>query len=247
MFESNLCNPKEFIVIMHRLSTQSNPNSFVFVPPLCGNQTIGSSCNVSADLCTLSQPCLNLAKCYPNISIPIGYHCSCVMGFTGLHCEVDTRTCRPSQPCLYGGSCNETLNDTNCACPDGKIGEYCQDQMNICANISCQNDAVCRSVFSNWSCLCTNSELYSGIYCEIKSSSLRIKEICSRSFAGVAIGCISAVIGFVLIMDILKYCCHVDPVSYELRSVRKSRQMKRRKIVKPKHPPVITRFEYIDG
>lgn len=195
----------------------------------------------------MSQPCLNLARCYPNISIPLGYQCICVIGFTGIHCEVDTRSCRPSQPCLYGGSCNETLNDTNCACPAGKTGDNCQYQMDICANISCQNDGVCKSLYSNWSCLCTNSELYSGIYCEVKSTSLRIKEIYSRSLAGVAIGCISTVVGFVLIMDLLKYCCHIDPVDYELRHIRKRKEIRQRKISKSKQPPVITRFEYVNG
>ena len=169
------------------------------------------------------------------------------MGFTGIHCEVDTRACRPSQPCLYGGSCNETLNDTSCACPAGKTGDNCQYQMDICANITCQNDGVCQSLYSNWSCLCTNNQLYSGIYCEVKSNSLRIKEICSRSFAGVAIGCIVTVLGFVLIMDILKYLFHVDPVHYELRRVRQKRAIRRRKIVRPQQPPVITRLEYINA
>ena len=91
-------------------------------------------------------------------------------------------------------------------------------EIDICANISCKNDAQCASSYGNWSCLCTNTELYSGAYCQIKSSSLITKEIVSRSFGGVAIGCISTVVGFVIIMDVLKYGFNIDPVDNELRS-----------------------------
>lgn len=233
--------------MIHRSLSLWGVNSSVFIPLPCPPTAIGYLCDVSTDACTLSQPCLNLAKCYPNISLPLGYQCICVIGFEGLRCEIDTRTCSSTSPCLSGGACNQTLNDTGCICPAGKVGEHCQDQMNTCVSVACQNDAVCRSIYTNWSCLCTNNELYSGTYCEIKSTSLRIKEIYSRSFAGVAIGCISTVIGFVLIMDLLKYCCNVDPADYELRSRQKQQEFQRRKTVKPRHPPVVTRFEYINA
>ena len=203
-----------------------------------------------ADPCTMTQPCLNLAQCYPNATLPLGYLCSCVFGFEGVHCEIDNRACRPDSTCLYGGVCNDTSNVTSCICPTGKTGEQCQYTVDVCSNITCENAAQCVSVNGNWSCLCTNPDLYSGTYCQIKSSALRTKEMFSRSFAGIAIGCICAVVGFVLIMDVLKYFLNVDPVGGELRAVRRKRerehQKKRMKRV-VKQPAVVVRFQYVHG
>ncbi len=231
--------------MIYRLTTTVTTSSSVFVAPTCANQSIGASCNLSSDPCAMSQPCLNLAKCYPNISLPLGYLCSCVAGFEGVHCEIDNRACRPDSTCLYGGVCNTTSNVTSCICPTGKTGDQCQYTVDVCANISCQNDAQCISTYGNWSCLCTNTEIYSGTYCQIKSSSLRMKEMVSRSFAGIAIGCIATVLGFVFIMDILKYFLNIDPVGGELRSVRKKRERQKQKTKTIKQPGVVVRFQYI--
>lgn len=224
----------------------------IFVPATCPNQTIGTSCNMSADPCTLTQPCLNSATCYLNTTIPRGYYCQCVPGFGGVNCENNTHVCQENSTCLYGGACNATQTSLSCTCPNGKVGEYCQWQANLCANVTCQNNGKCISSYSNWTCLCINTQYYSGKYCEIKSSGLRLKETLSRSFSGVAIGCISTVIGFFLIMDILKYIFNVDLAGYEPRRMRnkrrKQRPSKRRRKRKgnaPKRPAVIQRVYYI--
>jgi hypothetical protein len=205
----------------------------------------------------MAQPCLNLATCFANNSLPQGYACSCVSGFSGENCEVDNRACRPGITCLNGGTCNETSNDSTCTCPTGKTGVHCESEIDICANISCKNDAQCTSSYGNWSCLCTNTELYSGTYCQIKSSSLKTKEIVTRSFGVVAIGCISTVVGFVLLMDVLKYGFNVDPVDTELNSwvrrkeryrqeqKRRKREEKQRKANTLQQPVFAIRFHYI--
>jgi hypothetical protein len=72
-----------------------------------------------------------------------------------------------------------------------------------------------------------------------------MKEMVSRSFAGIAIGCIATVLGFVFIMDILKYFLNIDPVGGELRSVRKKRERQKRKTKTIKQPGVVVRFQYI--
>jgi len=232
-------------------------NSLVFIPPTCPNQSLGLSCNISSDPCSMMQPCLNLATCYQNTSVPLGYICLCVAGFSGVNCEVDNRFCTSDSTCLYGGSCNETLNDTGCTCPTGKIGNYCEYQVDLCANISCQNDAVCISAYGNWSCLCTNTDLYSGVYCETKASSLVIKEIISRSFGCVAIGCIVTVVSFVILLDTLKYVFNIDPVQRDFRLIRekhrreerkrREERRKRMKMNKSKQPVVAVRFHYVHG
>jgi hypothetical protein len=226
-------------------------SNVAFVPPTCANQNLGSSCNISSDACALVQPCFNLATCYPNASLPLGYACSCVSGFSGVNCEVDNRACRPGLTCLNGGTCNETSNETNCICPRGKTGLHCESEVDICSNISCQNKGQCISSYGNWSCLCTNPTLYSGLYCQTESSSLRTKQMVSRSFAGIAIGCIVTVITFVLIMDILKYLFHIDPVDKNFRTKKEKKENQRlqerrkKKIHKSKQPVIAVRFQYI--
>ena len=235
----------------------SSGSGSIFVPPTCSNKTLGPSCNISSSPCDMMQPCLNQGTCSLNISVPVGYQCSCKVDFSGAYCELDISSCHSFSICLYGGICNSTVNQTTCKCPAGKLGGHCQDEVDICKNITCQNHGQCVSKYGNWSCLCINTDLYSGTYCQIKSSSLRIKEIVSRSFAGVAIGCISAVIGFILIMDMLKYCFDINPVDHELQSWKekkayqrrqeRNRRRERNRQDNSDQPVVAIRFNYIDA
>jgi hypothetical protein len=204
----------------------------------------------------MSQPCLNLATCYPNISVPLGYICACVIGFSGVNCQVDQRTCRVGSSCLNSGTCNTTGNASTCVCAIGRTGVHCEYEVDVCSNITCQNNGICISNSGNWSCSCISSVLYSGTYCQIKSSSLRTKEIVSRSFAGVAIGCLATVVGFVVIMDILKYFFNIDPVENEFRSwkdkkadqrreERRQERKRKNKVNQSKQPVLAVRFQYI--
>jgi hypothetical protein len=54
---------------------------------------IGPYCNITSDVCTMSQPCLNAATCFPNNTLPAGYSCNCQSGYTGYDCEYDNRAC----------------------------------------------------------------------------------------------------------------------------------------------------------
>ena len=220
---------------------------------------LGSSCNTTSDPCTMSQPCLNLATCHPNSSLPNGYSCQCYQGYSGLNCEVDTQICRPQYGCFYGGACtstNTTSNVTQCTCPSGKNGNHCEYEIDACGNITCENRAQCVSAFGNWSCLCVDYELYSGIYCETKSDKLKTKEIVSRSFASIAIGSIGTVLSFVIIMDLLKYCFRIDPIMDERRFMKEQEEIHRKekqklkrerenRILNPQQRASAVRFQYI--
>ncbi|CAF4202848.1 unnamed protein product, partial [Adineta steineri] len=203
-----------------------------------------------------TQPCLNSATCHTNASALLGYICACVTGYSGTNCEYDVPSC---SNCLNGGKCNSTANETTCTCPTGKLGGHCQYEVDICANITCQNYGVCSSSYGNWSCECINPDFYSGTYCQIKSSSLHVKEIVSRSFACVAIGCISTVIGFIILMDVLKYGFHINPSEHDLESWKAKKNYHRRKEERrraderqkkynlSKQPILAIRFSYIDA
>ncbi|CAF4214290.1 unnamed protein product, partial [Adineta steineri] len=203
-----------------------------------------------------TQPCLNSATCHTNASALLGYICACVTGYSGTNCEYDVPSC---SNCLNGGKCNSTANETTCTCPTGKLGGHCQYEVDICANITCQNYGVCSSSYGNWSCECINPDFYSGTYCQIKSSSLHVKEIVSRSFACVAIGCISTVIGFIILMDVLKYGFHINPSEHDLESwkakknyhsrneERRRADERQKKYNLSKQPILAIRFSYIDA
>ena len=76
---------------------------------------------------------------------------------------------------------------------------------------------------------------------------MKIREILSKSFASIAIAVIVTTCTLVVIMDILKYAFHIDPVEYERESYRKRREERRRARRPPRedHMKLALRFEYV--
>jgi len=68
----------------------------------------------------------------------------------------------------------------------------------------------------------------------VKSSSLKQKELLSKSFAIIAIVALSCVVGFVIIMDILKYVFNIDPVDRERRRLRLENEKQQEKKLRRK-------------
>ena len=73
---------------------------------------------------------------------------------------------------------------------------------------------------------------YSGRHCEIKASSMAVKQAVSRSFASVAIVALICVAIFIVTMDVLKYGFGVDPTERYAR--------------KENDPHYIVRFIYVN-
>ena len=105
--------------------------------------------------------------------------------------------------------------------------------------MKCENQGVCRSLSDNYTCECVNDN-YSGDHCEIIATKIKIYKIVSKSFAYIAIIAMVIVVMFVIIMDILKYCFGIDPVSEERERIRRQKLAKKRK-------PVIQRFIYVNA
>jgi hypothetical protein len=140
---------------------------------------------------------------------------------------------------FFVGTCNETSNTTfNCSCELGWDGKRCEIMVNHCENATCENNGVCRPLFRNYSCLCVGDS-YSGQYCEIIATRIKIYKIVSKSFAYVAIIAMISVVMFIIIMDILKYCFGIDPTHGDLERIRREKRAKKRK-------PVIQRFIYVN-
>lgn len=109
------------------------------------------------------------------------------------------------------------VNETtfHCDCKAGYDGVRCESKENMCQNITCVNNGVCFSSYPTWKCVCLDSSLYSGIYCEKKSSALVVRQVLSKSFASVAITAIILLFLFVIVMDVLKYGFKIDPIDRE--------------------------------
>ena len=111
--------------------------------------------------------------------------------------------------------------------------------INYCENVTCENNSPCRPSFLNFTCECL-TENYSGRYCEIVSTKLATLQFVSKSFGYIAILFLSIVIGFIVIMDVLKYGFGIDPTKDELERIRREKARKR------KHQPVIQQFHYVN-
>jgi hypothetical protein len=107
--------------------------------------------------------------------------------------------------------------------------------------VKCLNNGVCRSLFLNYSCECLGTS-YSGRNCEITSKTTAVFKIVSKSCGYIAILSLALVVGFIVVMDILKYGFGIDPVKDDLERIRRKKQAK-----KAKRAPVVQRFIYINA
>ncbi|CAF0966026.1 unnamed protein product [Adineta steineri] len=242
--------PGSNTTITTALSTTTPQNTYA-----CDDSSyIGAYCNISSDACAMSQPCQNAATCFPNNTLPLEYFCKCAPDYTGYNCEIDENACQAGT-CWNDGTCLEgsgTSSSTNgstftCECSEGYDGVYCELKVNLCGNITCENKGECETYDMHWKCVCLDSTLYYGDYCQFKTSKLEVKEILSKSFASIAIASLIVTCGFILIMDILKYFFHIDPVEYERETYRKRRDQRRRARKPPKNGDMklALRFQYI--
>ncbi|XP_022105682.1 sushi, von Willebrand factor type A, EGF and pentraxin domain-containing protein 1-like isoform X2 [Acanthaster planci] len=71
-----------------------------------------------------------------------------------------------SAPCEHGGTCEDQLHTFFCYCPEGWLGDRCQDVFDLCSLNPCQNDGTCHSdPFGFW-CQCIMG--YTGRVCNIE-------------------------------------------------------------------------------
>ena len=142
------------------------------------------------------------------------------------------------------GTCNENTSNAafECLCQPGWTGNHCELMINYCANITCENNGICRRLFMNYTCDCLG-EHFSGRHCEIVAKKLVILKFVSKSVGYIAIICLVSTAAFFVIMDILKYCFGIDPTKDELERIRRSKAIQR---AKKRRRPVIQKFIYVN-
>ncbi|UJR30565.1 hypothetical protein I4U23_018094 [Adineta vaga] len=194
-----------------------------FIAPNCSNSNvIGFSCNISFQPCEIYPYCQNSGTCQNNPDLPHGYSCLCKSGYNGTNCEINIRPCQ-ANTCLYGGGCKD-LNATHfvCNCIQGRTGIHCETRIDYCYNVTCLNKGVCRSLPLGYECQCISNS-FTGRHCENIAKSVITFQYISKTFSYIAILAISLVVGFVIILDILKYGFGIDPVRGERNRLRRER------------------------
>ena len=124
----------------------------------------------------------------------------------------------------------------------GWRGARCETSIDACANVTCQNNGVCRSSLLNYTCQCLGVS-YSGRHCEIKATATVVKQAVSRSFAFVGIVALVSVLTFIVTMDVLRYGFGVDPID---RSAEQASRRRRGWNGKGK-PRNIIRYFYVNA
>lgn len=115
----------------------------------CNIGFYGWRCEHHIDPC-LSGPCVNNGTCQ---SVGNQFTCKCTNTFEGTYCEDPISKCRLGY-CLNNGTCNELPNDeAECVCPDGYVGEQCQNKHDHCANSICEH-GECLNYRNSYICKC---------------------------------------------------------------------------------------------
>ena len=141
------------------------------------------------------------------------YICQCNEFRTGLACQSDSRPCS-SNPCLNNGTCsnindNQTsLSSFRCICQDNLyFGTHCENKVDLCLNKTdiCLNDqqGYCIMNGSQPMCKCKNG--YSGVKCEIASTSLIVRKVIINVSTVIVIVVMISLIILVLFFDYTKY------------------------------------------
>ncbi|CAF4294924.1 unnamed protein product [Rotaria magnacalcarata] len=168
------------------------------------------------DICQTESPCLNGGTCTSLIpdydkessyeqSTEINYQCSCPLDISGDHCQYLKYS---FHFCTNGGTSIEVFDLNNkkskqCLCPEGFQGDFCEDNIDDCANIKCSHHGICQDDMNSYKCLCFDG--YYGNQCEERSVQIVLFEIVTKSFAFVAILLIISIACLAIASDIHTY------------------------------------------
>lgn len=85
-------------------------------------------------------------------------------------------------------------------------------------------------MFRNYTCLCLRDSYY-GEHCEMTENHIIIRQTISRSFAFIVIIVMISAAIFIIILDLLKYCCGIDPIKKKVPSKKWKKKKKKARII----------------
>ena len=165
--------------------------------------------NTDITQCLLN--CSNNGECIFN-QITNNFICNCSRNYTGSHCDIDKRPCNSNRlQCMNNGVCVNTIIDPvknnynfKCNCSYPFNGTRCEYKINICKNIKCSNQGICKVVNETIpTCYCFPG--YSGDNCEISSIKTKIIKTVSYTSVGVSIAFFVSLACLVIYIDISRY------------------------------------------
>ncbi len=96
----------------------------------------------------------------------------------GKSCQTNSNPCSRWNKCLNNATCLN-LNSTSfeCKCPSSGIyyGEYCENRINSCENVTCSNHGYCHLLQNQTQTKCKCNNGYSGETCDLELN--KIKEL----------------------------------------------------------------------
>ncbi len=184
--------------------------------------------NYTSDLSSCLTNCSNQGICV--LDSQQRFICECNQYRSGFYCQSDTRPCS-SNPCLNRGTCTNIANDTlyECKCDNLlNFGKRCENKFDLCLNSSLCiiNQGICQMNETQSFCKCFKD--YTGLSCEIMSTSLVIRKAFISVTTIIAIVVMACYVIMILCFDFTKYC------------VKKNENE-----TKNKQIPLIKRFNYI--
>ena len=159
----------------------------------------------TGDLSACLTNCSNQGVCFLNSDQK--YVCQCNPYRTGSACQSESLPCA-SYPCLNGGVCNNTKNGTSfeCSCnSDIFYGANCENEINLCLNstVCFNNQGYC--IMNGTQPICKCKSDYSGVNCEIISSSLATRKSIINASTIIAIISLVCLAITIVSMDFTKY------------------------------------------
>ena len=112
------------------------------------------------------------------------------------------------------------MNSTSffCNCSQGYAGDHCQNTINYCTHVTCMNNGVCRPLLLDYKCECFSG--ISGRHCETIETHVIVRQYVAKSFTFISILVISITVGFIVVLDILKYLFRMDVTWKERQQIR---------------------------
>jgi hypothetical protein len=159
----------------------------------------------NADISSCLSNCSNQGIC--KLSTNQTYICECNANFMGKSCQTDERPCSQANKCLNNGTCinSQDLTSSSCQCLENGpfYGQYCENTINLCENVTCSSHGYCTQNQNETKCKCNRG--YEGDMCEKELNEVKKVKYTQWTTTIICIVCIITFWLVIITSDILDY------------------------------------------